>query len=78
MAWLDLDTVQFKATNHTIDEMKEIMHKDAEKCYDILKSNIVLLTKRKFLNFRFHLQLLDATFTWEDQPKTPNNDHIIR
>ncbi len=38
MAWVDLNTVQYMTTMHTIDEMKEITLERFERCHEIVKS----------------------------------------
>jgi hypothetical protein len=38
VAWVDLNTVQYMTTMHTIDEMKEITLERSERCHEIFKS----------------------------------------
>lgn len=40
MAWVDLNTVQYMTTTHTIDEMKTVVYKDAKRRNGIPKSAI--------------------------------------
>jgi hypothetical protein len=51
MAWVDLNTVQYMTTIHTIDEMKEIIYNDSKRRHGVPKSVICTIDEESKLPF---------------------------
>ena len=59
MAWVDLNTVLFMTTNHTVDEMTAMVHKDARRRHGIPESAVCIANEEEIPKLPFPAPIVE-------------------